>query len=141
MAVKVKSSGGGEEPKKDVKVKVKPTTKQLEEATKLAQRLAKQHGAFNAENIHTGGEIPKFYDESGADITNVPPPQVGNLTSKVPSYVKSLEWDSKANLPYFVDQTTGYMQYVPKELFYSARFNPQKGKETESIISFAKLKK
>lgn len=137
MAVKIKIRPN----KTKIKVsgKNEPTPEALAEATQLAQRLVSQHGGFNAENIHTGGKIPEFYDEAGRRIMpGTPPPEVSNLPTNVPGYVKKLEWDAEKNLPFYVDEKTGYMQYVPKDLFYSARFNPKRGVSLSESISVAK---
>lgn len=133
MAIKVKI--GPKKTKVKVTGKETPSPEALAEANKLAQRLVSQHGGFNAENIHTGGKIPKFYDDAGREVTNLPPSDIGPLPTKVPSYVKSLEWDDKKNLPYYVDEKTGYMQYVPKDMFYSPRFNPNRGQTNITLLS------
>jgi len=135
MLIKVNPGGGGE---KKPKVKVKkasPSADELAAATELAQDLVARHGGFNSENIHTGGKIPKFYDNAGREVTGAPPPEVGTLPTKVPKYVKSLEWDDQKNLPYYVDEKTGYMQYVPKDLFYSPRFNPNRGQTNITLLA------
>lgn len=130
---------GGEDPKEKPKTKVKvksPSPAEIEAANILAKRLGAEHGAFNAESLNVGNKLPRFVDDAGRDITGAPQAPASKLPTKVPAYVKSLEWDDKQNLPYYTDEKTGYIQYVPKEMFYSARFNPQRGKT--SIIDIAK---
>ena len=131
--MKVRITSGGEEPKGSPKVRVKkaatPSLAELEAANKFAKDLAARKGLVNAESFHVGNQIPKFIDDrTGKEATqgNIIP-GVGKLSATVPSYVKSLEWDDQKSMPYYVDQSTGYMQYVPKDLFYSPRFNPNKG--------------
>lgn len=128
--MKVRSIGGGEK-KAPVKVKsVAPSPADLEAANQLAKRIAIQNGLITGENAHTGGQIPKFYDSrSGRELTSADTtPPVGKFSDKVPLYVKELQWDDKAALPFYIDQNTGDAQYVAKELFHSPRFNPNRGK-------------
>lgn len=128
MAVKLKI-GSGEEPKKPTKVKVNktgttPTPAEIEAANKIARDISVRRGLMQGENLNVGNQIPKFYDErTGKELLpgDAQPP-VGTLSNKVPLYVKSLEWDSKSNLPYYIDEKTGDTQYVAKDLFYSPRF-------------------
>lgn len=124
------------DPKKPSKIKVKagnPTAEQLAAANQFAKQIALRQGLISGENTHVGNQLPRFIDDRGRDVTGMPPPEVGKLSSNVPSYVKSLDWDDKMNLPYYTDEKTGYIQYVPKDLFYSARFNPNRG---QSILNF-----
>jgi hypothetical protein len=129
--MKVRISGGGEDdpkPKSKTKVKVKPTQAEIDAANAFAKDLGKRKGLFNAENLHVGGQIPKFVDEAGRELPPATQPVTPKLPTSIPNYVKALEWDKEKNLPYYIDQQTGYMQYVPKEFFYTARFNPNRGK-------------
>lgn len=123
-------SVGGDEKRKTVKVKsAAPSPAQLEEANKFAREFAARRNLITGEDTHVGGQIPKFIDaRSGTDVTGVMPPPVGRLTDKVPLYVKELQWDSKSNLPFYIDEKTGDTQYVAQELFHSPRFNPNRGK-------------
>ena len=115
-----------EKGKKKVMVKTKaPTPEELAAANAMAKDLAIRRGLISGENTHTGGQIPKFYDaRTGADITGKPDPLVtmGRVETRVPTYVSSLEWDDQANLPYYIDEKTGDMKYVAKDLFYLPRF-------------------
>jgi len=125
MKVRIKS--GGDKDKK-------PTPAEIEAANKLARDISVRKNLLMGENIHVGDQIPKFYDaRSGKELLpgDVQPP-VGRLTNKVPLYVESLEWDSKANLPYYVDEKTGDLQYVQKDLFHAPRFSPNKN---QSILN------
>lgn len=126
MATKIKVPIGGTEKGK------KPTSSELAAANKLAKRLSVQRGLIIGENAHTGGQIPRFIDaKTGADITGMPDPgMVGRVNTRVPDYVKSLEWDEHASLPYYIDEKTGDVQYVPKEYFGLPRFkNPAIARE------------
>jgi hypothetical protein len=130
--MKVRITGGGEGEKKSSKP-APPSRAEVEAANKFAKEFAIRRNLISGENTHTGGQVPKFVDaRTGMDVTGNIPPPVGRLTDKVPLYVKSLEWDDKANLPYYVDEKSGDTQYVAKDLFYSPRFNPNRGK---SILS------
>jgi hypothetical protein len=106
----------------DAKAK-KPTPKEIEQANIFAKNFALRKGLISGENTHTGGVIPPFVDPAGRSL---PPPQtvapVGMLSNKVPAEIKNLEWDSKANLPYYIDPASGDAKYVDKSLFYSPRF-------------------
>lgn len=143
MAVKLKM-GGGDEPKKATKVRVtkleegKPTPEALEAANRLAKDIAIRRGLISGENTHTGGQIPKFIDQrTGKELTAADAmPPIGRFTNKVPLYVKSLEWDASSNLPYYIDEKTGDMQYVQKDLFYSPRFRMASATQpiTNSIV-------
>lgn len=128
MAVKIKT--GGEDKPKPTKVKVaKPSPKELEAANNLAKDIAVRRGLVSGLDTHTGGQIPKFIDDrTGKElVAGAPSPQLGSLSANVPAYVKELSWDKTTNQPYYVDEQTGYIKYVPKDLFYSTRFNPNKG--------------
>lgn len=128
MAVKIKT--GGEDKPKSTKVKVsKPTPAELEAATKLAKDIAVRKGLVSGLDTHIGGQIPKFIDDkTGKElVAGAPAPQLGKMSMNVPAYVKELSWDNTSGQPYYVDEQTGYMQYVPKDLFYSSRFNPNRG--------------
>src|SRR5574341_506991 len=130
---------GGDDPKKPIKIKTnKPTAAELEAANILAKDIAVRKGLISGESTHVGGEIPKFYDaRTGKELVAVIiPPPVGKLSNKVPLYVKSLEWDADANLPYYIDEQTGDMQYVNKDLFHSPRFQSTRG--TTPITSLVK---
>lgn len=128
--MKIRIGPGDEKKPSKPKVKVKaPTKSELEAANAFAKDIAARKGLFNAENMHVGGQVPKFIDDAGRGLDpNATPQPTPNLPTNVPNYVKSLEWDKDKNLPYYIDEKTGYMQYVPKEVFFSSRFNPQKGK-------------
>lgn len=112
----------------EVDPKKKPTPAQLAAANAEAKRLAVSKGLMIGESAHVGDRIPNYIDaRTGREITeaDIEPP-VGVLSNKVPMYVQSLEWDDKANLPYYIDEKTGDAQYVIKELFFSPRFKKAK---------------
>ncbi len=141
MQIKIKGDpvDGG---KKPTKVRVKaptPTPAELEAANKMARDISVRRGLIMGENVHTGGQIPKFIEATTGKelLPGDIDPAVGRLSNKVPLYVKSLEWDSKAGLPFYVDEKTGDMQYVAKDLFHSPRFSPNRGK-TSLLQSVAK---
>lgn len=125
MAIKLKI-GGGDTGKKTTKVKVstKATPADVEAANRFAKDFALRKGLISGENTHTGGVVPPFVDPAGKPV--VGPAQVvapaGMLSNKVPSEIKSLEWDTKAGLPYYIDPQSGDTKYVNKELFYLPRF-------------------
>lgn len=128
--MKVRLLSGGEDPKKPVKVKTsKPSAAEIEAANVLARDIAMRKGLISGENTHVGDQIPKFYDSrTGKElVAGDAPPPVGRLSNKVPLYVKSLEWDESAQLPYYIDQQSGDMQYVNKDLFHSPRFQSTRG--------------
>ena len=124
MAIKIKTGGG--DPGKKTKVRVsgaKPATSsasELEAANRFAKDFALRRGLISGENTHTGGVVPPFVNPSGLPAQAVAP--VGMLSNKVPAEIKSLEWDAKANLPYYIDPQSGDSKYVAKELFYLPRF-------------------
>jgi hypothetical protein len=124
MAIKLKVSS--KEPEKKTKVRVsspKATPADVEAANRFAKDFALRKGMISGENTHTGGVVPPFVDPAGRPY--MPPKDVapvGMLSNKVPSEVTSLEWDDKANLPYYIDPKSGDSKYVAKELFYSQRF-------------------
>lgn len=137
MATKLKI-GGGDTGKKTTKVKVstKATPADVEAANRFAKDFALRKGLISGENTHTGGVVPEFVNASGLPTQAVAP--VGMLSNKVPAEIKSLEWDAKANLPYYIDPQSGDSKYVAKELFYLPRFRrsnaPQPMSMTESIV-------
>lgn len=121
MAIKIRV-GGGDTGKKATKVKVSTKTSpaDVEAANNFAKNFAMRKGLISGENTHTGGIVPQFVDPSGVPAQPVAP--VGLLSNKVPAEIKSLEWDAKANLPYYIDPRSGDSKYVAKELFYLPRF-------------------
>jgi hypothetical protein len=130
--MKVRLTGiGGERGKAKPKSKsTAPTQAELAAATKMAKDFSVRRNLLMGENVHTGGQTPKFYDaRTGKELLpgDVQSPG-GRLLNKVPLYVQSLEWDDKANLPYYIDEKTGDIQYVQKDLFHSPRFSPNRGK-------------
>jgi hypothetical protein len=123
MQIKLKGDPGDGGKKPKVRVKT-PSPTEIQAANQLAKDIAARRGLLNAENMHVGNQVPKFYDDkTGKELLagDVRPP-VGVLSNKVPLYVKSLQWDDQSNLPYYIDDKTGDMQYVAKDLFYSPRF-------------------
>lgn len=113
----------------------KPTAKQLQDANMFAKQFAMNRHLFNAQEMHVGDTLPKFVDsltgkEVSKDYTPIPSQRILNI---VPDYVKELQWDAKNNLPYFIDDHTGDIQYVKKDWFYTDRFNPNRGKNIEDI--------
>ena len=141
MAIKIKI--GRDDPEKKTKVKVsvpKVSPAELEAANKFAKEIALRKGLLSGENTHTGGVIPPFVDaRSGRTLApgeSISP--VGMLSNKVPAEIKSLEWDDKTNLPYYIDPKSGDSKYVAKELFYLPRFRRSNSVApmsiTESIV-------
>ena len=136
MATKLKVGGGGGDKKTKVKVSTaKAASADLEAANKFARDFALRKALISGENTHTGGVIPPFVDKSGMAAQPVAP--VGMLSNKVPAEIKSLEWDAKANLPYYIDPKSGDSKYVAKELFYLPRF--RRSSATPALNSIAKL--
>ena len=118
MKLIVKKTLGDDDPKK----------KALAEANAKVKEFAVRRGLIIGNDAHVDS-IPKYIDaKTGKDITGVTTnlPQ-SQITPYVPPYVKSLEWDAKANMPYFIDEKTGDQRYVPKDYFYLPRFNPNRG--------------
>ena len=121
MAIKIKVAAGNPEKKTKVRVSTAKTTPaDVEAANRFAKDFALRRGLISGENTHTGGIVPQFVDPSGMPAQPVAP--VGMLSNKVPAEIKSLEWDAKANLPYYIDPKSGDSKYVAKELFYAPRF-------------------
>ena len=123
----------GEDPKA-------PTPQQLAAANQFAKTFALRKGLISGESTHVGGAIPRFIDSAtGQDITGVKPPifPTGTIMDirQVPTYVKDLQFDDKSNLPYFVNQETGDIQYVHPDIARSSRFNPNRGKSADQLIA------
>ena len=139
MAVKIKVGGGGGDKKTKVKVSTaKASSADLEAANKFAKNFALRKGLISGENTHVGGVIPKFIEgRTGMELPAGGIAPAGLLSNKVPPEVKSLEWDAKANLPYYIDPQTGDSKYVAKELFYLPRF--RRSNATPVLNSIAKL--
>ena len=138
MRIKIKGDPG-DGGKKSTKVRTKtpiPTPAELEAANKMARDISVRRGLMMGENVHTGGQIPKFIEASTGKelLPGDVDPAIGRLSNKVPLYVKSLEWDSKAGLPFYTDEKTGDIQYVAKDLFHSPRFSSNKGKSLLDIV-------
>lgn len=133
--MKIRLSSGGDD--KNKPASKTPTPAEIEAATIFARDMARRRGLMSGENTHTGGQVPPFIDAATGKqlLPGAIDPAVGRLSNKVPLYVKSLEWDSKAGLPFYIDEKTGDMQYVAKDLFHSPRFSPNKGK---SLLDIAK---
>lgn len=117
MKVRVKTGG-------DPKDKKAPTAAELAEANRIAKEFAIRRNLISGENTHVGNQIPKYIDAATGKelVAGSIQPQAGSTNYNVPSYVKSLEWDDRANLPYYIDEKTGDLTYVAKDLFYSPRF-------------------
>lgn len=133
--MKIRSGGGGDDKKKS------PTPEQIAAANAFAKNFGRRHHLSGAEYMHVGNEIPKFLDEYGKETVSQPtrlPPNTIIDINKVPISVKSLEWDSKENTPYYLDNN-GYIQYVHPTFFHANRFQPNRGKGT-NIIDYAKSK-
>lgn len=130
MKVRIKSGGGDPIKKTKVKVKNGPTPAELEAANKIARDISLRRGLIQGENLNVGNQIPKFIDAaSGKELLpGATTPETGRVATKVPLYVKELEWDSRAGLPFYTDEKTGDLQYVAKDLFHSPRFSPNRGK-------------
>jgi hypothetical protein len=122
MKVRVRTSGG------DPKEKRKPTASELAEANRIAKDFAVRRNLIIGENAHVGNQIPQYVEAgTGRVLTkNDAISPMGKLSNKVPLGIQELEWDAKANLPYYIDPQTGDTQYVAKELFYSPRFRRNK---------------
>lgn len=120
MAIKIKVAASNPEKKTKVKVSAKANPADVEAANNFAKNFALRRGLISGENTHTGGIVPQFVNPSGLPAEPVAP--VGMLSNKVPAEIKSLEWDAKANLPYYIDPKSGDSKYVAKELFYAPRF-------------------
>jgi hypothetical protein len=117
----------------------KPTSKKLLEATIFAKDFARKRHHIMAEETHVGNQVPKFINtatgkEMPQNYTSVPMRQISQT---VPKSVKELEWDSKANLPYYLDEQSGDIKYVNRDLFYTDRFQPRRNLQT-SILDYAK---
>lgn len=114
----------------------KPTAKEILAANLFAKEFARKRHHIMAEETHVGNQVPKFLDAAGNELpknfSNVPQHMI---SQKVPTYVKELEWDSKANLPYYVDDQSGDIKYVSRDFFYSDRFQP---KRNTNILDYAK---
>lgn len=100
--------------------------------------FAKRKGLMNAEDMvggrNVGDVIPPYIDSAtGKDITDVPvtkfPPNMKMKLSDIPNYVgaNDLQWDKSNNWPYYVDEKSGDYVPVHPDLFYSTRFNPNRG--------------
>lgn len=124
MAIKLRVAAVSPEKKTKVRVSApKATSADVEAANNFAKNFALRRGLISGENTHTGGIVPQFVDPSGRPA--LPPESVapvGMLSNKVPAEIKSLEWDDKAKLPYYIDPASGDTKYVNKELFYAPRF-------------------
>jgi len=120
MAIKIKV-GGGDSKKKATKVKVttKASSADVESANKFAKEFALRKGLISGENTHTGGIVPQFVNPSGLPAQTVAP--VGMLSNKVPAEITSLEWDAKANLPYYIDPVTPKANFtIPIFIYFLA---------------------
>jgi hypothetical protein len=130
MKLSILSSKGGEP---------KPTTQQLMEANLFAKAFARRKGHINAESTHVGGELPKYVDASGKPLSkDFSPIPMSMVSPKVPAYVKELEWDEANNMPYYVDNQSGDMKYVQRDLFFTDRYNPRRTYARNSIVDYAK---
>jgi hypothetical protein len=110
----------------------KPTPQQLEQANQEARRFAMARSLVSGENTNVGGQIPQYYNQGGKNITGMPaggqlPPRTIMNINQIPPYVKDLQWNEQAGAPYYVDEKTGDIQYVHPSIFYSSRFNPNRG--------------
>ena len=139
MATKLKVGGGGGDKKTKVKVSTaKASSTDLAAANKFAKDFALRKALVSGEDTHVGGVIPKFIEgATGRELPAGGIAPVGMLSNKVPAEIKSLEWDAKANLPYYIDPKSGDSKYVAKELFYLPRF--RRSSATPALNSIAKL--
>lgn len=141
MLIESPLTGGGGD-KKPSKIKSSkppsPTPAELAAANKFAKEMALRRGLISGENTHVGNQIPKFFDaRTGKELgVGDVEPGIGRLDTKVPLYVKSLEWDAQSNLPYYIDEKTNDIKYVAKDLFYSPRF--RKPITQQSILDVVK---
>ena len=117
----------------------KPSPKQIQAANQFAKAFAIRKGLGIGEEAHVGNQLPPFVDAAtGQNITNVPQPSFPHGTimdiRQVPSYVKDLQFDTKSNLPYYVNQESGDIQYVHPDIARSTRFNPNRGKTADMML-------
>ncbi len=130
MKLSILSQRGGEP---------KPTTQQLLEANLFAKAFARRKGHLAAEATHTGGEIPKFTDASGRPLLkDFSPLPISMVSPKVPAYVKELQWDEANNMPYYVDNQSGDLKYVQRDLFFTDKYNPKRTYARNNIFDYAK---
>jgi len=122
--------GGDDDPKK------KPTPKMIADANAFARSFGARKLPFIGENLHTGNTVAPFIDAAtGMDISGIAPPPIklpfGTITDPrmIPSYVtdKDIIRDDPNNVPYFINQETGDMQYIHPDLLTMRRFNPNRG--------------
>jgi hypothetical protein len=117
----------------------KPTKQQLLEANIFAKQFAKRKGHLNPELTHVGNKIPQFVDASGKPLPkNFTPVPAHQINQQVPSYVKELEWDETANMPFYKDSQSGDIKYVNRDLFFTDRYNPRRTYARNSILDYAK---
>jgi hypothetical protein len=99
------------------------TQQQLDAANEQARRLvARKNGdrpdlAYVAKNI--GDQVPQYKDPTGRPYNPLPP---SNMSTYIPPYVKDLQWNPELNLPYYIDEKTGDIQYTAQENFNLPRF-------------------
>jgi len=108
-----------------------PTPEQLAAANAFAKDISRRKGLVNWQDKTVGDTIPKFV---GNGMEAKLPPRTITDINQIPLSVKSLQWDDKMNVPYFEDDN-GYIQYVHPNIFYSSRFNPNRGKPTDMLIA------
>lgn len=116
----------------------KPSPSELAAANEFARNMALRKGLASGENTYVGNQLPKFVDALGNPVTahNAPlPPRTITNINQIPTYVKELQWDDQRNVPYYVDEKTGDMQYVHPDIFYSTRFNPKRGMSAEMLLA------
>lgn len=106
-----------------------PTPLEIQAANNFAKMFAIRRHLVSGQNTYVGNQLPQFVDESGkpyvARMGNIPQSMVQSIP---PPYVKELQWDDHANLPYYIDEKSGDKQFVKKDWFFSDRFNPKRGK-------------
>lgn len=117
----------------------KPSPEELAKANAVLKDIATRRGIVNAASLTVGNKLPRYIDSAtGKDITNVPAAKYPQGTimdiRQVPLSVTELQFDNKANLPYFLDDN-GYIKYVHPDIAASSRFNPNRGKYKEDLIA------
>ncbi|GEM_PF-5066067 len=99
------------------------TKEQIAEANKQAKKFAVERNLIMGENATVGNRVPDYVDINGNKLSPDYSPIPKSLVSPyVPQQVNELFWDEKLNLPYYIDPSSGDIQYTQKQNFYSPRF-------------------
>jgi hypothetical protein len=106
----------------------------IEAANAYAKDFALRRNLVSGENTYVGNQLPVYRDVYGNILPDNPTPVSPVLASSyVPAGIDSLEWSTDTNLPYYSDPQTGDMKFVQESLFYSPRFNKNRGLSKEEI--------